>query len=178
MTRQAVPLYADDISQFSRALARQLGDEQSPPSHLSLMNMLARASGFRNFQHLKAAHAAGERLALPEVAEAVDYRSVEKALGWFDAEGRLKQWPVKRKLQDVALWALWARLPAGVVMQEPEVNTRLLEHHNFEDPAILRRCLCALGLMTRNRDGSDYQRVEQKPPAEARALIRVLEERR
>ena len=171
MTKQMIPLYAEDISAFSRVLAGQLSDA---PSHLSLMNMLARGAGFRNYQHLKASHAAGERLATPVVAEIADHKFVEKALGWFDERGRLKQWPSKRKLQDVSLWVLWSRLPAGVVMQEPEVNARLLEEHNFEDPAILRRCLCSLGSMTRNRDGSDYQRVEKRPPAEARVLIRVL----
>ena len=31
-----------------------------------------------------------------------------------------------------------------------------------------------LGLLTRNSDGTDYRRVEQKPPADARELIRRL----
>ena len=40
--------------------------------------------------------------------------------------------------------------------------------------ALLRRLLCDHGLMTRTRDGRIYRRIEQKPPAEAVALIRAL----
>jgi hypothetical protein len=35
----------------------------------------------------------------------------------------------------------------------------------------LRRDLFDLGLVTRKRDGSDYRRVERKPPPELRLLL-------
>ncbi len=175
MTKKTIPLYTNDLSAFSRTLAGQM---MKPPSHLSLMNMLARAAGFRNYQHLKANHAAEERLSKPKLDATVDYKFVEKALAWFDEDGRLKQWPTKRKLQDIALWAIWAKIPAGQVMQEPEVNERLMALHSFEDPAILRRCLCSLSLMVRNRDGSDYLRLEKRPEADVQMLIRLLSDRR
>ena len=55
MPRQSIPLAIADLSQFSRALGAQLAARPDKvPSHLSLMNMLARAAGFRNFQHLRA----------------------------------------------------------------------------------------------------------------------------
>jgi len=178
MSRQAIPLLAEDISLFARALARQLQREQEPPSHLSLMNMLARAAGFRNFQHLRAAHRAAERPAAPAVAETVDHRLVERTLHQFDATGRLRQWPSRRTIQELSLWALWARLPVDTALRERDVNRLLRAEHLFDDPALLRRTMFNLGLVTRNRDGSDYRRREQRPPAEARALIRMLEERR
>ena len=177
MTKQPIPLLAEDISHFSRMLAQQLNETTERPSHLSLMNMLSRAAGFRNYQHLRAAHSAGERLAVSEVREAIDHKLVEKALHQFDDEGRMKQWPSRRKLQEICLWVLWSRLPAAVTMQERDVNAVLCDEHLFGDPAILRRSLFGLGLVTRNRDGSDYRRCEQKPPAEARSLIRILESR-
>ncbi|WP_444429852.1 hypothetical protein ACTTAM_16345 [Rhodobacter capsulatus] len=55
MPRQSIPLAIADLSQFSRALGAQLAVRPDrAPSHLSLLNMLARAAGFRNFQHLRA----------------------------------------------------------------------------------------------------------------------------
>lgn len=177
MTKQAIPLIAEDITHFSRALAKQMEKQTPPLSHLSLMNMVSRAAGFQNYQHLRAAHQAGGRLATSQVSENVDLRLVERTLNQFDQAGRLKQWPKRRSVQDLSLWALWARLPSGVLMQEPEVNALLLNEHLFEDTAMLRRGWVGLGLVTRNRDGSDYRRCELKPPAEARALIRFLERR-
>ena len=178
MSKQAIPLLAEDISLFSRALARQLKNEKQTPSHLGLMNMIARAAGFRNFQHLRAAHMAGQRLAVLPEPEPVDHRLVERALHQFDAEGRLQRWHSRRKIQDLCLWVFWARLPSGTSLSEREVNRLLRAEHLFDDPALLRRMMFNLGMVTRNRDGSDYRRLEQRPPAEARALIRLLEARR
>lgn len=173
MSKPKIPLVAEDISAFSRSLSRQLSEETAP-SHLTLMNMVARAAGFRNFQHLRAAHKAGERLATPTPPEPTDHRLVEKAQHQFDAEGRLVNWPSRRKIQDLCLWALWARFPSEKLMHEREVNAILRAWHLFEDPALLRRSMFSKQLLTRERDGSDYQRLEQRPPAEARALIRLL----
>lgn len=174
MSKQTLPLPVRDISAFAKALSAQLRAQDDTPSHLALMNMLARSAGYRNFQHLRAAHTAGERLDRPAVAEPVDHKLVARTLEQFDAGGRLRQWPSRRAVQDLALWALWARLPAATTMQEKEVNDRLRALHLFDDPAILRRSLFTQRLVSRNTDGSDYRRLEQRPPPEARALIRHL----
>ncbi|WP_417412509.1 DUF2087 domain-containing protein [Hoeflea sp.] len=178
MSKQTIPLVVEDISPFARALARQIDDGKERPSHLSVMNMISRAAGFRNFQHLRAAHMAGGRLANPHAAETIDHQLVERSLNRFDSAGRLRQWPSRRKIQDLCLWAFWAALPARTLMSEREINARLREMHTFNDPAILRRTLFSLGMMTRNPDGSDYCRKEQAPPPEARELISLLEARR
>ena len=178
MSKPAIPLVVEDISPFARALARQIADSPEPPSHLTLMNMVSRAAGFRNFQHLRAAQMAGERLANLPAPQTIDHVLVERTLHQFDAMGRLRQWPSRRKIQDLCLWPLWAALPARTLMSEREVNSRLRKAHLFDDPAILRRMLFSLGMVTRNPDGSDYGRRELAPPAEARALIGLLEARR
>lgn len=85
MSRQSIPLVVEDISAFARALARQINDGAESPSHLSLMNMLSRAAGFRNFQHLRAAQMAGERLATPDLPVSVDHLLVERTLNQFDS---------------------------------------------------------------------------------------------
>ena len=178
MSKQAIPLFSDDISVFARALNQQLKGENGPPSHLSLMNMLSRAAGFRNFQHLRAAQRAGERLGKPSGTENVDHRLVERTLFQFDGAGRLRQWPSRHSVQELSLWALWARLPAETNLHERQVNALLRNEHLFGDPAILRRSLFGMGLVTRERDGSNYRRREVRPPAEAREVIRLLEQRR
>lgn len=178
MAKQSIPLVVEDLSPFVRALARQISDNEKAPSHLSLMNMVSRAAGFRNFQHMRSAHVAGERLAIPQPAETLDHLLVERTLNQFDSAGRLRQWPSRRKIQDLCLWAIWAQLPARTLLSESQMNARLREAHLFDDPAILRRSLCSLGMATRNPDGSDYCRKEQAPPPEARALISLLETRR
>jgi len=58
MPRTLTPLQAPDLSAFARALGKSLkqrhADEQPPPSHVELLNLIARAAGHRNVQALKA----------------------------------------------------------------------------------------------------------------------------
>ncbi|MDO5606358.1 MAG: DUF2087 domain-containing protein [Paracoccus sp. (in: a-proteobacteria)] len=180
MSRQPISLAVPDTTQFARSISRQLLDLARPPSHLEMLNILARAAGFRNHQHLRASHAAGLRLAagpVPHAAVPADLRLVERALRHFDAQGRLASWPARRAVQVLCLWALWSGLPATTPLPERAVNEALMRAHLFADPATLRRDMFALGLVTRNRDGSNYRRVNATPPPEARALIRQLRAR-
>ncbi len=176
MAKTPLSLHVEDVTTFSRALSKQLG-AASPP-HLRLMNMVARAAGFQNLQHMRAAQAARGRLDSRADPAPADARTVERALAQFDAEGRLLRWPSRRAVQTLALWALWATLPADTALTEKAVNAHLADEHLFGDAATLRRTMISCGLMTRNRDGSDYRRVEGKPPAEALAVMRALQPRR
>lgn len=170
MTRTSLPLHISDISDFARALQRQLPDPA--PTHLSLLNMLARAAGFQNHQHLRAQSLAADRIATP--SEPADMKRVEAALRYFDAQGKMTQWPSKTNLQHLCLWALWARLPTEATLSERQISALLNDWHLFTDAAILRRTLVELALVSRTTDGAQYQRREQPPPPEARALIRAL----
>lgn len=176
MPKTPLPLYADDLTAFVRALSKQLGD--ASPGHLSLMNMTARAAGFQNVQHMRAAHAAAQRLDQNTEAPPANARTVERALHQFDVLGQLKQWPSRRGVQTLVLWALWARLPAEQPLSEREVNQFLNAEHVFGDPATLRRTMVSCGLLSRRNDGTDYRRVEQEPPADAKVLISTLGVRR
>lgn len=180
MSRDLLALPVADLSAFTRHLSRQLGAEGAPaPSHQSLMNMLARAGGFRNLQHLRAASAAGRRLdAPPPVAGPVDHALVARALVLFDDHGRLGQWPARRAVQILCLWALWARLPRGSGRSERQISAALNALHGFGDAALLRRDMVALGLLKRTDDCTDYALVERRPPPEALALIARLAARR
>lgn len=175
MTKDSLILPVADLSAFARALARQFSPDA--PSHLTLMNMLARAAGFRNLQHLRAAQNAGTRLANTPPPEVVDHGQVTRALAQFDAAGILRQWPARRAVQVLCLWALWARLPSDQSQTERQISAALNALHGFGDAAILRRDMVALKLLSRTADGSDYRRLECRPPPEARALIRQLASR-
>lgn len=176
MPKTPLPLRADDLTTFVRALAQQLGEVS--PSHLTLMNMAARAAGYQNVQHMRSAYAAEQRLQRVSKENPSDARTVERALHQFDDLARLKQWPARRNIQTLALWALWATLPSNRSLKEQEVNELFNKVHLFSDPATLRRTMISCELLSRRNDGSDYRRIEKEPPADAKALIRALGTRR
>jgi len=176
MTKTPVPLRVSDMTVFTRSLSQQLGE--TSPSHLTLMNIVARAAGFQNVQHMRAASAAARRLEDAPGDIITDARAVERTLHQFDQLGKLLRWPSKRSVQTLALWALWATLPSNASLSERTVNDIFDEEHHFQDSATLRRTMISCGLLTRQLDGTDYRRVEQKPPTEAKAIIRELSARR
>jgi hypothetical protein len=176
MTRTPLPLAIEDLSAFARALHRELQSPELPDTkplgHVSLLNRLSRAAGFRNLQHLRASAKAGASLA--QTTAQPDMTRVAQALRHFDGQGRLATWPSRTNIQHLALWALWSRLPRGVSMTERQISARLTQWHLFGDPAILRRTLFELRLISRSPSCTDYTRIEQPPPPEAVALIRHL----
>lgn len=176
MTRTALPLQVDDLSQFARSLHKQLADQGETPGHLALMNMLARAAGWKNHQHLRAWAIAAVRLAAPADPPA-DLKKIEAVLRHFDATGRLIRWPARTSVQRPCVWALWSRLPKGHTMTEQDISAILNQWHLFGDAAILRRTLVELGLVTRIPGGREYHRCEQRPNPDAIALIRLLHAR-
>lgn len=164
MTREAISLTIPDISAFAKALRREAGDDDT--GHQAWLNRIARAAGYRNFQHLSATRKGAEPPA--------DARAVARALRWFDDRGRMTAWPSKTGVQKLCLWGLWARLPRGLSMTEREVSAAIDEWSTFGDAAIIRRTLVEMRLLDRTTDGSVYTRVERRPGPEARALIRAL----
>ncbi len=185
MTRVSLPYQVDDLSALARSLARQIADARvapvaaqpdtlapDTPSHLELMNMLARGAGFRNFQHFRASAIAGHKLAEP--ATQADMLKVTQALRYFNGAGHMARWPGKTHLQELCLWVLWSRLPKGQTMTEREISAALNQWHLFGDAAILRRMLWTLRMVSRSADGREYLRIEQRPPSDAVALIRAV----
>lgn len=175
MSRQTIPLATKDLSTFARHLAGQL-HKNATPGHVELLNMLARAAGFRNFQHLRAASMTQTRLDTP--APLADQTLVERALRRFDSGGRMRDWPARRGLQILCLWALLSQLPAATDLHERQLGAALNAAHAFGDAALLRRDMVGLGLLTRTPDGTVYRRCELPPPPEGRDLIRHVTARR
>ena len=176
MSKILIPYAVSDVSALARSLSAQLAQSDGKPGHVALLNMLARAAGFRNFQHFRAASNAQQRLEQPApVREPVDHALVERLTRHFDREGRLSHWPSKVSHQVACLWVLWSRLAPRESLRESEISALLKAHHSFGDHALLRRALVDYGLVTRTTDGREYRRVEQAPPTEALSLIRNLQ---
>lgn len=171
MSRTAIPLQADDVSNLAKALRAQLLARGEVPSHLEILNMLARAAGRRNFQHLRA-----EALQAPPPSEAApavappDLRRIERVERCF-SDGRLSRWPSRREDQILALWGLWSKLPAGETFGEREISSVIARLHDFGDHALLRRELVISRLLHRTIDGAVYRRIERPPPVDAMRLI-------
>lgn len=183
MPRDAIPLTLTDTAAFARALRDSLAAEPALPGHLAMLGHIARAAGFRNWQHLRAQGAPTPAAPPPNppapaapAEDPVDADRVARALRVFDPQGRMSRWPNRTTLQGLCLWALWARLPALREMTEPEVNTILKDWSTFGDHVLLRRSLIDHKLATRTPDGRSYRRTERRPPADARALLAGLKD--
>lgn len=173
-SRAPTPLVLPDLSRFARSLGRSLAERHAagepPPGHVALLNLIARAAGHRNLQALKAAPVAAVPPAATEPpADLSD--NARKALGHFDAEGRLVRWPVKFSVQALVMWTMWTRFDAGRVYTESEVNTILKDAQTFGDHVTLRRELINHRLLTRKSDCSEYRKLPARADGEARALL-------
>jgi hypothetical protein len=177
MSRTILPFAADDVSALARSLGRELQSTDSRPGHVQLLNMLARAAGYRNFQHFRADHTARTRLdapAAPAPADPIDHARLERVARRFGPDGALIGWPTKASHRELCIWALWSRLPRNEPMSEPEINRRLQAMDRTGDHVSLRRWLVDYGLVQRTTDGREYRRTERRPPAEVLAFIRAL----
>ena len=171
MSREAIPFAVPDVSLFARALGRNLAErlaqKPEPPGHAELLNLLARAAGQRNFQALRVAPSPVPAAEVPSPLT----DNARKALGPFDAQGRLVRWPVKFSVQRLVMWTLWTRFDAKRVYTEKEVNAVLKQANTFGDHVTLRRELINHRLMTRKSDCSEYRKLPARPDAETRALL-------
>ena len=174
MPREALSFVVSDLSTFARLLARALAErrEAKPPSHVEILNLVARAAGHRNVQALRAS------LVTPSVKPARDDRpplplssNARKALHQFDAGGRLVRWPAKLSIQRLAMWLLWTRFEPRRVYTEKEVNAVLMAANAFGDHVTLRRELVNHRLLARKSDCSEYRKLPARPDAEARSLL-------
>ena len=186
MTRLLVPLATPDLSALAKTLKSFLdarhGAGKPLPTHVELLNLLARAAGMRNFATLKAAAPvlpAGPSSVAPAVRtglhDAVDVGSLSatarKALLQFDEARRLIRLPNKFSVQQMAMWALWTQFAARRSYTEQEVNALINAHHTFGDPATLRRELVGMKLVGRLSDCSKYWKEPRRPEPEVRAFL-------
>lgn len=176
MPRIPVPYAAADVSAIAKSLKAALDERHEarlpPPSHVELLNLLARAAGVRNFQALKAAPPKAAAPA-PATAAAELSAAARKALLQFDEAGRLVRLPNKFSVQQTVMWVLWTRFAPRRDYTEKEVNAILNAHHTFGDPATLRRELVNMKLLGRESDCSRYWKEPRRPDADTRAFLQA-----
>ena len=176
MSRMPIPFAIADSSAFARSLRAQLGKLGHQPSHVELLNIVARAGGHRNFQHLRAAALAGGGSAKRGQAP-VAAGKVARVLGHFDEVGRMIRWPSRTNHQLLCLWGVWAHIPGGARFSEAEINDFINSAHTFGDFAILRRSLVNEGMLARTPDGRIYRRLDPVPSPEAAAVLEEVRRR-
>lgn len=190
MTRLLVPLATPDVSAFTKTLKSFLDERHAAgkplPSHVELLNLLARAAGLRNFATLKAsALKAAARQLSPEpdpstpqsagspVTLSTLSPTVRKALLQFDEAGRLIRLPSKLSVQQMTTWALWTQFTARRKYTEKEVNAVIKAHHTFGDHATLRRELINMNLLGRKSDCSEYWKEPRRPEPEVQSFLQA-----
>ena len=174
MSKVPMPFYADDVSDLARSLRRQLENLDHLPSHVEMLNLLAKSGGCRNFQHFKAMQEDAARTVPRPRPEEINEKLVKRLGRFFDGCGLLVRWPKKHSERMLCLWVLWSRLSPRKVWSEKEISELLDTLHLFGDAALLRRQLADQGFVTRTPDGSEYRRLELQPPAEAMELFRRI----
>ena len=176
--RLAIPFAVTDISALARSLETELSELGRTPKHLEMLNMLAKAAGYGNFQHFRASREAEAKLLPPEpIGPPADLKKVSRVGNFFDEQGVLLSWPAKTGLQELCIWVFWSRIPAAEIFNERQISDMLRDWHDFGDHALLRRTLVTMGLVERTVDGREYKRIEQKPPAELEPLLALLAEK-
>lgn len=191
MTRLLVPFSTPDVSAFTKTLKSFLDERHAagkpPPSHVELLNLLARAVGLRNFATLKktALTVSSSGAAPPTKEISVDSvasgpaslasmsATVRKALIQFDDAGRLVRLPNKLSVQQMTMWALWTKFMANRKYTEKEVNAITNAFHTFGDQATLRRELVNMKLLGRKSDCSEYWKEPHRPTEEVQDFLRA-----
>jgi len=94
----------------------------------------------------------------------------ERVNAFLDKDGKVRLMPKRRTDRLLVLMHLVQNFEFDRSYSEPEVNDILKEANSFGDHVMLRRELYDHGLLTRNQDGTDYQRPQ---PSETPRLITV-----
>lgn len=165
MTRDVTSLTISDLSTFAKSLRADLLARDGIPSHATLLSAIAKAAGYDNHQHLKAAK--------PQAKDP----QLTKARRAFDVTGNMAHWPKQTGVQGLCLYPFWAQFPPNTDLTEKEVNAVLMAGHSFGDHPLLRRSLIDHKLLTRTIDGKVYRRVERAPPPAAITLISDIRNR-
>lgn len=82
---------------------------------------------------------------------------------FLDSEGKLTQFPSKRKLKIEALIYLSAKFEKGKTFSEKEINDVLNNWHTFGDPVTIRRELVNYKFLGRDTYGKSYWLEENQP---------------
>jgi hypothetical protein len=172
MTKQIIPFRSDDISALAKSLRKQLQSCDSFPSHVDMLNILAKAAGYANFQQLREITST-EALSAAPARDRLEIAVPARLKPFMSQDYVLRAWPVKRAIQDLSLWFFWCRFQYQKNYTESQVNQVIQGFLGFTDFALIRRELCNHKLLKRTDDGRHYWRAAAKPPTELHLLADV-----
>ncbi len=159
MSKNLTPFSCDDTSALAKSLRKQLQQHETFPSHVEMLNILAKAIGLQNFQQLRQQHA--------EQSSPTSCLSVpipKRLMPFVSADYIMRTWPAKYAIQQQSLWFFWCRFQYQQSYSERQVNDILKGFLDFEDFALIRRELCNHKLLKRTDDGRFYWRASATPP--------------
>ena len=81
---------------------------------------------------------------------------IEKLDRYYDAEGKLTQYPSKRPMRIIALAKITEKFAAEKNYTEKEVNQIIKKSISFTDVELIRRELFQYKFINRLKDGSQY----------------------
>lgn len=165
MSRDTIPFACEDLSALAKSLRKQLMSCESFPSHVEMLNILAKANGYRNYQHLKQAQ---EDVEVTEMG--LNIALPRKLQPFMSVDYVLHSWPVKYSLQKLSLWFFACRFQYQQRYSEREVNEIISRYEAFGDFARIRRELVNQKLLGRTMDGRDYWRTNATPPDDLKLL--------
>ncbi|WP_158584082.1 DUF2087 domain-containing protein [Salinibius halmophilus] len=163
MSKQNTSLLIEDLSQAAKYLANHWPDEK--PSHVQILNLLAKAAGKQNFQHAKAQQ--------PNIAEPVS-KATSRQLRQYHGNGKPNRWPTKRSDQLAMMWMIYLQLPKFTDIDEKQVNEHIKAAIQFSDYVLVRRELVSAGLLGRTNDGRQYWLIEAPLPSAYHELAKAL----
>lgn len=82
---------------------------------------------------------------------------------FLDTEGRLTQFPAKKRNKILVLLYLAEKFEEGHNYTEKDINEIIDRYHTFQDKWLLRRELINNGFLDRIKDGSKYWKPENQP---------------
>ncbi len=177
----ALAFNVPSISALAKSLCAQLADAPATattPSHVQMLNLLARAAGHRNYQAFRAAAVTQPVAPIPAAAPTVPIVELSthanKARSHFDEQGRLIRWPSRYAVQRYAMWSLWLRFDAKRQYTEREVNAVLNAWATFGDPVTLRRELINMKLLARKPNGAAYWKQTPRPEPDVQAFLTAM----
>ncbi|KAF0110574.1 MAG: hypothetical protein FD163_557 [Hyphomonadaceae bacterium] len=176
MPKEFVPFACPDISRLAKSIKKHLDKSEKKPSHVEILNIFARESGYKNFQQMRASSDVTTSAKDNSFKEnTIGAQNLQKLKRYLDDKARVKTLPSKQSLQLMIVWYIWGHIAAQISFTEIELNHLLNRYHTFGDAALLRRYMFELGLVSRSSNCQDYRKLSPTIPSEYSEIVKFAQ---
>lgn len=176
MPKEYIPFACPDISRLAKSIKKEIDKSEKKPSHVEILNILARESGFRNFQQMRAQAEPTQSAKDKSFKETgIGLQNLQKLKRYLDDKARVKTLPSKQSLQIMIVYYIWAFIAADTKYTEIGLNHLLNRFHTFGDAALLRRFMFELGLVSRSNNCQDYEKLLPEVPTEYKDIVKFAQ---